>query len=209
MMKYFLTEANLRYSYQTSRQTPVWILIGVNFLIFLTCLITDLENNLALWLYALPVQPWTIVTSMFTHANFSHIIFNMLTLFFFGTFLLQLVGAGKFWLVYFVGGIVGNLLFLLTAYFGIGGISAFTPIVGASGAIYGIGGTLVAMRPKQRVFVFPIPVPMPLWIAIIGGFLLTAFSYRIAWQAHLGGLIVGLIAGLIFRRQERRRSYRF
>jgi membrane associated rhomboid family serine protease len=120
----------------------------------------------------------------------------MLTLFFFGTYLLQLVGQGKFWLVYFIGGIAGNALFLLLA-------PGYT-VVGASGAIYGLGGALAMMRPNLRVFVFPIPAPLPLWIAVIGGFLLVSFLGGIAWQAHLGGLIVGLIAGLIFRRQERR-----
>ncbi len=198
----------MRYGYQFSRQTPVWVLIGINFIIFLVCLLTDLEYYLALQLHALPLQPWGIVTSIFVHANFSHIFFNMLTLFFFGTFLLQLVGTGRFWAIYFISGIAGNLLFLLTAYLNLGA-SEYSVVVGASGAIYGIGGTLVAMRPKLRVVVFPIPIPMPLWIAIIGGFLITAFASGIAWQAHLGGLIVGLIAGYILRQQERRRLYRF
>ena len=87
----------MRYSYQTSRQTPIWILIGVNFLIFiLGYIISNLDYYLALQLYSLPVQPWSIVTSIFVHAGFSHIFFNMLTLFFFGTFLLQIVSTGKF-----------------------------------------------------------------------------------------------------------------
>jgi membrane associated rhomboid family serine protease len=202
----------LRYSYQTSRQTPIWILIGVNFLIFiLGYVIPRFDSNpgsyLALQLHSLPLQPWSIFTSMFVHGGFSHIFFNMLTLFFFGTFLLQLISTGKFLLVYFIGGIVGNLLFLLAAYLNIG-VNEYSIVVGASGAIYGIGGALVAMRPKVKVFVFPIPVPMQLWIAIIGGFLLTFFAYGIAWQAHLGGILAGLIAGFIFRRQERHRSYR-
>ena len=198
----------MRYRYQTSNQTPIWILIAVNFLIFiLGYIIPNLDGYLALQLISFPSQPWAILTSIFVHASFTHIFFNMLTLFFFGTFLLELVGTGKFLLVYFISGIAGSLLFLLCAYFNIGA-SAYTYVVGASGAIYGLGGALVAMRPKVKVFVFPIPVPMQLWIAIIGGFILVAFLGGIAWQAHLGGIIVGLIAGYIFRRQERR-SYRW
>jgi membrane associated rhomboid family serine protease len=48
-------------------------------------------------------------------------------------------------------------------------------------------------------------VPLPLWVVIIFGFLITAFIGGVAWQAHLGGLIVGLIAGFFFRRMERQR----
>jgi membrane associated rhomboid family serine protease len=60
--------------------------------------------------------------------------------------------------------------------------------------------------PRLRVFVFPIPAPIPLWIAVIGGFIiLSIFSplLGIAWQAHLGGLVLGLVAGYIFRRRVR------
>ena len=194
----------MRYTYQTSQQTPIWILIAVNFLIFiLGYIIPRLDYYLALQLISFPEQPWSIITSIFVHAGFTHILFNMITLFFFGTFLLQLVGSGKFLLVYFLGGIVGNALFLLSAYLNLGA-SAYSIVVGASGAIYGLGGALAALRPKVRVFVFPIPAPLPLWIAVIGGFLIISFLPGIAWQAHLGGIIVGLIAGYIFRRQERR-----
>jgi membrane associated rhomboid family serine protease len=59
------------------------------------------------------------------------------------------------------------------------------------------------MRPKLRVFVFPIPVPLPLWAAVIGGFLIISFFPGVAWQAHLGGLVLGLIAGYFLRRRER------
>ena len=197
----------MRYSYQTSHQTPIWVLIAINLVIFIFgFIIPDLDYYLALQLARVTAQPWTVITAMFVHAGFTHLIFNMLTLFFFGTFLLELVGQGKFWLVYMLGGIAGNLLFLLSAYLNIGA-SPYSVVVGASGAIYGLGGALAAMRPKVKVFVFPIPVPMQLWIAILGGFLVVSFIGGVAWQAHLGGIIVGLIAGLVYRRQERRRYY--
>jgi membrane associated rhomboid family serine protease len=59
------------------------------------------------------------------------------------------------------------------------------------------------LRPKLKVFVFPIPVPLPLWVAVIGGFLIISFLPQVAWQAHLGGLVCGLIAGLFLRRRPR------
>ncbi len=80
--------------------------------------------------------------------------------------------------------------------------------IGASGAIFAIAGTLTIMRPRLPIVLFPIPVPMPLWVAVIGGFvLLTLLSLglNVAWEAHLGGLLVGLVAGYIFRRRARSR----
>ena len=79
--------------------------------------------------------------------------------------------------------------------------------VGASGAIFALGGALAVMRPRLKVFVFPVPVPVPLWAAVIGGFFIISLLPGIAWQAHLGGLVFGLIAGYFFRRRERYLSY--
>jgi len=136
---------------------------------------------------------------MFTHAGFWHIAANMLTLYFFGTYLSMLVGRNKFLLIYFGGGILSNILFILLS-------SPFSIAVGASGAIFALGGALAVMRPRLKVFVFPIPIPIPLWAAVIGGFFILtilAIPLNIAWQAHLGGIVFGLIAGYIFRRRER------
>ena len=91
---------------------------------------------------------------------------------------------------------MGNVLFILLAL-------PYSVVIGASGAVFALGGALAVMRPKLRVFVFPIPVPLPLWSAVIGGCLIISFFPGIAWQAHLGGLVVGLIAGYFFRRRER------
>ncbi len=143
-------------------------------------------------------MPWTIVTALFIHAPFPsiwHILGNMFTLYFFGSYLVSLVGERKFLVVYFVGGILGNLVFLLLG-------SPLSTAIGASGAIFAVGGALAAMRPRLKVFIIPIPVPIPIWAAVIGGFLIILPG--VAWQAHLGGLALGLIAGLIFRVRTRR-----
>jgi len=182
--------------YQSRNSTPVYSLIAINVFIFIiTSIRPDIEDQLAL---TKPISSyWTIFTAMFVHANIFHILFNMLTLYFFGVFCLQLIDTKRFLIVYFVGGIIGNLLFLLIG-------PEYSAVVGASGAIFAIGGVLVVMRPTQRVYMYFL-LPMPLWVAIILGFLITAFSAGVAWQAHLGGLIVGLIAGFLFRRDEKRR----
>jgi membrane associated rhomboid family serine protease len=123
----------------------------------------------------------------------------MLTFYFFGTYLSRLVGNSKFLMVYFGGGILGNIFYILLGM-------PLSIAVGASGAVFALAGALVVMMPRLRVFVFPIPVPMPLWVAVIGGFVILsilAVPLNVAWQAHLGGLLAGLIAGYFFRRRER------
>ncbi len=178
--------------------SPVLILIIVNFLLFIMTLIVP---QLVIFLGLKPgdfLRPWTIVTSMFLHAGFWHIFANMFTLYFFGSAVARLIGNGKFLIVYFGGGILGNILMLLLAP-----IFPFSIAIGASGAVFALGGALTVMRPRLRVVVFPIPAPIPLWIAIIGGFIILSFLPFVAWQAHLGGLVFGLILGYVFRKRER------
>jgi len=180
--------------------TPVLLLIAINFLLFVATLINPnfIFGLLGLQPAAFPRMPWTIVTNLFVHAGIGHIIANMLTLFFFGRFLSGLVGMRSFLIVYFLGGILGNVCYLLLPP------SPLTIVVGASGAVFALGGALAVMVPRLRVFVFPIPVPLPLWVAVIGGFLIISFLPQVAWQAHLGGLIFGLVAGLFLRKSHRR-----
>lgn len=183
--------------YQRFKLSPILILIAVNFLLFIATLIAPgLIFLLGLQPAGFLLRPWTIVTCMFVHSGFWHIIANMLTLYFFGTYLYRLIGQGKFLFVYFGGGILGSILFILLA-------PSFSIAVGASGAVFALAGALVVMRPKLPVLIFPIPVPIPLWLAVIGGFLILSFLPYIAWQAHLGGLVLGLIAGYFFKKRER------
>ena len=187
----------VRYGYPSDGLNAILILVIINFVIFFATLIrSELIFILGFQPAAFFSRPWTVVTAMFVHAGFWHIFANMLTLYFFGSYFSRLVGRGKCLLVYFAGGIVGNVLFWALA-------SPFTVAVGASGAVFALAGGLVVMRPKLPVIIFPIPLPVPLWVAIIGGFLLLSFMPLVAWQAHLGGLIVGLIAGYIFHRREK------
>jgi len=185
-------------AYRGSKLTALWLLIAINLLLFIATLI---EQDLILRLGLAPASfwdwPWTIVTNLFIHASIWHILANMLTLYFFGSYLCTLLGAKKFLIVYFCGGILGNILYLLLAP------SPYSIAIGASGAIFALGGVLAVMRPRLRVFVIPIPAPLPLWVAVIGGFIILSFFPNVAWQAHLGGLVLGLVAGYFFRRRER------
>jgi len=196
-------------SYSTFSLNAIWFLVAVNVLVFMAELIAgggtiQRGNPIISFLGLTPVllwhQPWTMITSMFVHGGFTHIIFNMISLYFLGSFLIRLVGEGNFLKVYFLGGIAGNIFYILLGPQNI-------PGVGASGAIFALGGALAIMAPKLPVLVFPIPVPMPLWAAMTFFLVISFFVRGIAWQAHLGGFLLGLLAGYLFKRRRRIRYY--
>jgi len=120
-------------------------------------------------------EPWTLVTAMFLHADINHIFFNMFALFIFGIYLEGIVSEKTYLLIFFLSGILGNFGYMLTAF------DSMIPAVGASGAIYGLIGTLAAMRPKAVVYV--------------------GFFY------HLLGMLSGVVVGLYLRRQHSRPKF--
>ena len=188
----------MRYrSYRGTSLTAVWWIIGINFLLFILVAIN--RNFIYQYLGLIPAifleRPWTIVTNMFVHAHFGHIFGNMLVLFFFGRFFAMLMGRNKFLWVYFGGGVLGNIFYILLG-------PPLSIAVGASGAVYAVAGALVVMMPKLRVYLYFV-VPMPLWVVVLVFFVLWSFipGLGIAWQAHIGGLIAGLVAGYFFRRR--------
>ena len=178
-------------------QNPILVLIAINFVFFLASSIRgSLIGTLGLAPALFLERPWTIVTSLFVHESFGHIFGNMITLFFFGRALYQIVGQNKFLLVYFIGGILGNVVFILF------NMSTGSLVIGASGAVYAIAGALVVMMPNMRVMMWFI-APMPLWVVVLIFFVLWSFIPGVAWQAHMGGLVTGLVAGYIFRKSGR------
>jgi membrane associated rhomboid family serine protease len=187
----------------------LWFLIALNVVIFVIELViggypitatNEVVRFFGLRAALLPQQPWTIISSMFVHGSVWHILFNMIALYFLGSFLIRAVGEKSFLAVFFLGGLAGNILFALLA-------SPFSIGIGASGGIFALAGALAVMVPRVPVILFPIPIPMPLWVAVIILVFISFLFSEIAWQAHIGGLLLGLIAGLIFRR--RRRIYYF
>ena len=179
---------------------PIGFLISINLIMLVVTLINeDLRFTLGLSPYFFTSRPWTIITNLFVHAGIWHILTNMVTLYFFGSYLSRLVGNKYFLIIYFLGGLLGNVFYLWLG-------PTLSVAIGASGAVFAVAGALTVLRPKLTVFIIPIPVPIPLWIAVLGGFALLsipAFASNIAWQAHLGGLILGLAAGFLLRRKTR------
>ena len=184
----------------------ILIIILINVLVFVGVRIhPDYVNTLALTPADVWTHPWQIITSMFTHYDFFHILANMWTLYFFGSSILHMLGPRRFWIIYMVGGILGGIFFVLLAYAGnalsfgwLGGI--YSGAIGASGAIFALGGALAVLRPSMKVMFFPIPIPMPLWIAVVGSFVVLTLIPGVAWQAHLGGLAFGAAAGWYYKR---------
>ena len=87
------------------------------------------------------------VTSIFLHANLSHLFFNMFALFFVGIYLERMVGRRTFFTIFLTSGIIGNLGYLVTAS------NPQVPAIGASGAVYGVMGALAVIAPFLLVYV--------------------------------------------------------
>ena len=142
--------------------------------------------------------PWSFISSIFLHAGIEHLLFNMIALFFFGVALERIVGKKMLFLIFILSGIIGNLGYLITAS------DPTMPAIGASGAIYGIVGTLVVIVPFQRVYLYGF-FPLPLILVVAFWILLDLFGLfspsDIANGAHLGGILVGILFGFYTRRK--------
>ncbi len=144
--------------------------------------------------------PWMFVTSIFLHASIDHILFNMIALFFFGTYLERMVGSRLFLLVFFLAGIIGNFGYMLSVP------GSGIPAIGASGAIYGIVGMLAVLTPMTMVYVyFIVPMPMVIFAALYAvlDFVGLFAPSNIAHGAHIGGLAVGVVIALYLRQRYR------
>jgi len=151
---------------------------------------------------------WTFLTHMFMHAGTLHLFVNMISLFFIGNFVEKLIGRKRFIWVYLGAGLFAALFFVLLS--SILGIDLNVYAVGASGAIFGLGGLLAILTPRLPVLVFFI-LPMPMWLAIIVllfglWFASLVAGFPVGNWAHLGGLFVGVIYGLYLRKKYKRKT---
>ncbi len=137
---------------------------------------------------------WQLLTYMFIHANFSHIFFNMLALFLFGTRLEQRLGSYEFLLYYLICGVgAGVVTLLVNASTGL----AMVPVVGASGAIYGLLLAFAVLFPEAVIFVFFIPMRARMAVLVFAGISLVSSIYSsgsgVAHLTHLAGLVFGFL----------------
>jgi membrane associated rhomboid family serine protease len=137
--------------------------------------------------YAL-VRPWSFVTYMFAHSTsqYTHILFNMLVLYFFGPRVEERLGSNHFIRLYLLSGIVGAIL---SIFFSPGG-----SIIGASGAVFGVQLAFAKYWPRERIYIWGI-LPVEAWLLVVittvialwSGF--TGGGGGVAHFAHLGGYL--------------------
>ena len=152
---------------------------------------------------------WTLITSMFMHANFFHIFANMLSLFFLGSFIEKILGRKRYFYFYIIAGLVSGLFFVLLSLIFTSDLGIFA--VGASGAIFGIAGLMIVLTPNLPLYVMFIPIPVKAKYAVPGLLVLLwlislAGNVPIGNTAHLGGLLIGLIYGYYLRRKYKRKT---
>lgn len=155
----------------------------------------------------------TLFTSMFMHGGWAHLLGNMLFLWIFGDNIEAIVGSRRFLLLYLLGGLLAHALHIF--FYPDSGI----PTVGASGAISAIMGAYIVMFPTSKVkvlfFIIPFKVPafifLGIWIYMqinsgLNSLNMAEANVGVAYWAHIGGFIYGLVQGLIFRPHLRRSS---
>lgn len=137
------------------------------------------------------------ITSGFLHVDVSHLLFNMLTLYFFTPIVVQYFGDVKFIIIYFVSLLAGSLL-SLSFHKNEPSYSA----VGASGAVTGVLYAAILLQPEMRLAFFFIPIPIPAYLFGIGYLLYSIYGMKarignIGHTAHFGGAIGGYVMTLL------------
>ena len=143
-----------------------------------------------------------LLTYMFLHAGWLHIIFNMLFLWVFGDNIEDALGRGRFFAFYLLCGIASGLAYVISD------TTATGPLIGASGAVAGVIGAYLMLRPCAKVRVLIGPIPMSIHAYWVIGFWVLSQVWHIvasdqpgvAWWAHLGGLVSGAFLVVVMRR---------
>lgn len=179
----------------TGRGAPVitYAIIGLCVFVFILQSLPGIGNSVtsAIWYagaYSYPqnFELWRMLTSVFAHGSILHIALNMYTFWIFGTLLEPLLGRARFLALFLLSGFAGSVGVLILA-------SPTTPVLGASGAIFGLLGAFLVIQRRLggNATQLLILVGINLIIGFIPGF-------NVAWQAHVGGLIAGALIGLIY-----------
>jgi len=203
------------YLARVERPLVTFVLIAVNVIVFSLTLLVDRFYMILPALGLVPVNLAapanhvtllhgiiTLFSSMFIHDGILHILFNMWALLILGGDVERLLGRLRFIALYFASGVVGGLTYAFTSYYlPPNRFAPYTPAVGASGAIFGVMGAFGVFFPRRplAVFIYLIPIVAPAYIVITALALiqtLLAFTMpfsTVAYTAHVGGLLMGLL----------------
>jgi len=200
----------------SSRPIMTYSIMGLTGFVFLLQLIPGfgaiVQNELSMFApYLYPglsghFEPWRLFTVLLVHSGFAHVGLNMLALWMIGRNLEPLLGRTRFLVLYLLSGLGGSVFIVL---FGFG-----TPVIGASGAIFGLFGALLVIGRHIGANITGIAIVLGINLVItltplIGGlFGGGAGAVQVSWQAHIGGLVVGSLVGLIFARTRATRQQR-
>ncbi len=183
------------------RPIVTYSIIGITAFVYLVTLIpgigSTIENMLGFWAPTLYPnffpqiagfpEVWRLFTVSVVHASFWHIGLNMLALFMIGRSLEPLLGRWRFLALYLLSALGGSVAVVL--------LSFATPVVGASGAIFGLFGALLVIGRHLGANIAGIAIV--LGINLVIGFIP---GFNVSWQAHVGGLVVGLLVAFIYTR---------
>lgn len=176
----------------SSAPLVTWTIIALCVIVFAVQYLTGGPNSgaaTAALIYYPPFtefEPWRMLTALFLHGSFLHILFNMYSLFIFGPILEHSLGRWRFLALYLLSGLGGSVAVLL--------IAPQIAVFGASGAIFGLLGAFFVIQRKLGGNSLQLVIVIGLNLVI--GFVIP----NIAWQAHIGGLIVGGIVAFVFLR---------
>jgi membrane associated rhomboid family serine protease len=211
---------------QPSNSAPVVTigLIVVNVLVFLYQVSLDRFslNHVIMEYGVVPsrLELASLVTSMFLHGGWMHLIGNMWFLWIYGDNVEDILGSAKYLIFYLACGVAAALL-----HVALNGDSR-VPTIGASGAIAGVMGAYLVKFPRSRIitliflFVFVTTVEIPAYVILLYWFVIQIFSgvgsvgYSqisqggVAWFAHVGGFVTGIILVMLMRPRERYRLHR-
>ncbi len=141
-------------------------------------------------------RPFTLVTYQFLHGSIFHVGFNLLYLWIFGGKVEEALGGVRFGVFYLLGGVLAGL-----AQVGAAPLSPL-PVIGASGAVAAVLGAYLVLYPRNRILVLfwffflvrIIPVPALVFLGIWFGLqVLNAGTGSVAWMAHIGGFVAGML----------------
>ncbi|MCW5978070.1 MAG: rhomboid family intramembrane serine protease [Bryobacteraceae bacterium] len=211
---------------QPSNSTPfvTLLLIGVNVVVFLYEVSLDhfsLNHFISVWgMVPAELQYRTLITSMFLHGGWMHLIGNMWFLWIYGDNVEDILGAGKYLVFYFACGIAAAFAHILT------NPGSAIPTVGASGAIAGVMGAYLLKFPHSKIltlipiFVVFTTIEISAWIILVYWFVIQIFSgvgsvaYSeaseggIAFFAHIGGFVAGIALIKLIPTRQRYRARR-